>query len=231
MVVTMPFSRSAFAFLRGLKAHNNKPWFEAHRDDYERELREPMRMLVGEMDARFKRFAPEMTGDLKRSMFRINRDIRFSRDKSPYKTNAGCWFFHRGTTGKVGHDGEGGSAGFYFHFEPGQCFIGGGLWMPPRPMLNKIRDAIADNPRGFDKVAKGLKKYGGLDDEHKLKRIPRGFDENHPAAEYLKNQSYIAGRTLKDSVVLGAGLPATLEREFSGLLPLVRWLNKAIGVR
>lgn len=227
----MPFSRSAFTFLRGLKAHNAKPWFEAHRDEYERELREPMRALIIEMDARMRRFAPELGGDPKRSMFRINRDIRFSRDKSPYKTHAACWFHHRKASKKVGQEAEGGSAGLYFHFEPGRSFVGGGMWMPPRPLLNKIRDAIADDPRGFMKVEKTLRRYDGLGNEHVLKRIPRGFDENHPAAEWLKYQSFVSGRSLKDSEVLGAGLPSVLQREFTALLPLVRWINKAIGVR
>ena len=91
----MAFSPAALRFFRQLKAHNDKTWFEAHRGEYEREVRDPMRDLVSEMDARFARSAPEIGGDPKRSMFRIYRDIRFSKDKSPYKTNGGCWFNHR----------------------------------------------------------------------------------------------------------------------------------------
>lgn len=226
----MPFTSAAFRFFKGIKAHNNKPWFDAHREEYESEVRTPMRELVIEMDGRLRRFAPEMGGDPKRSMFRINRDIRFSRDKSPYKTNAACWFFHRKASGKVGSDGEGGSAGFYFHLEPGKAFVGAGLWMPPRPHLNKIRDAIADDPRAFDKVARGLKRFGGLDDEHMLKRMPRGYDENHPGAKWLRYQSFVSGRAVKDSAVVSGKLPATLEQEFKALLPLVRWINKTIGL-
>ena len=228
----MPFTKAAFTFFRGLKAHNAKPWFEAHRDDYEREVREPMREVIGDMDARLRRFAPEMGGDPKRSMFRINRDIRFSKDKSPYKTHAACWFYLRGASSKVGGDSEGGSAGFYFHLEPGgRSMIGAGLWMPPRPQLNRIRDAIADDPRGFDTMARGLKRFGGLDDELVLKRMPRGFDEDHRAAKWLRYQSFTSGRVIKDSEALGARLPALMEKEFKALLPLVRWLNKAIGLR
>lgn len=226
----MPFSSAALRFFKGIKAHNNKQWFEAHRAEYEGAVREPMRELITDMDARMRRFAPEMGGDSRRSMFRINRDIRFSKDKSPYKTNAGCWFFHRKSSGKVGSDGEGGSAGFYFHLEPGRCFLGGGLWMPPRPHLNKIRDAIVDDPRKFEKVVKTLKRFDGLDDEHMLKRMPRGYDENHTGAKWLRYQSFISGRSLKDSEVLGGKLAPTLEKEFRALLPLVRWVNAAIGV-
>src|ERR1043166_5780922 len=139
----MPFTADTLRFLRGLAAHNNKPWFEAHRADYEASLREPMRQLVEEMSERFTRVAPEMTGDPRRSVFRINRDIRFSKDKSPYKTNGGCWFYHRAATSRVGAEAEAGSAGFYFHLQPGKSFVGGGMWRPPRPSLNKLRDAIA----------------------------------------------------------------------------------------
>ncbi len=226
----MQFSKKALAFLKSLKAHNNKQWFEAHRGEYENELREPMRMLIGEMDARMRTFAPEIGGDPRRSMFRIHRDIRFSKDKSPYKTHAACWFAHRASNAKVGQEAEGGSAGLYFHLEPGGCMVGAGLWMPPRPQLNKIRDAIAEKPKPFLKVLAGLKRFGGLDREAGvLKRMPRGFNENHPAAEWLRFQSFTAGRLIPDAQVSSAKLPALLEKEFTGLLPLVRWLNGALG--
>ncbi len=141
----MPFTKTALRFFRQLAAHNEKQWFEAHRAEYETEVREPMRELIEEMDARFARFAPEMGGDPKRSMFRINRDIRFSKDKSPYKTHAACWFKHRSASTKVGSEANDGSAGFYFHLEPGKSFVGAGLWMPPRPQLTKLREAIAED--------------------------------------------------------------------------------------
>src|SRR5947199_409431 len=99
-----------------------------------------MRALIEEMDVRLARFAPEITGDPKRSMFRIYRDIRFSKDKSPYKTHAACWFYHRDADARVGGDAEGGGAGFYFHLAPGGSLIGAGIWMPSRPILNRLRD-------------------------------------------------------------------------------------------
>jgi uncharacterized protein (TIGR02453 family) len=98
----MPFTAATLRFFRGLKRHNTKPWFESHRAEYEQEVRAPMRALIEEMDVRLARFAPEITGDPKRSMFRIYRDIRFSKDKSPYKTNAACWFRHRDAEARVG---------------------------------------------------------------------------------------------------------------------------------
>jgi uncharacterized protein (TIGR02453 family) len=172
----MGFNPAALRFLRGLAKNNNKEWFEAHREEYETEVREPMRDLIGEMNERFKTFAPEIGGDPKRSMFRINRDIRFSKDKSPYKTHAACWFNHRRASTRVGSEADTGSAGFYFHLQPGKSFVGGGVWMPPRPSLNKLRDAIADDPTGFDRIARGLtKRFGGLDDEAVLRRCRAGF--------------------------------------------------------
>jgi uncharacterized protein (TIGR02453 family) len=228
----MHFTTRPFAFFRGLKRNNNKTWFEAHRVEYEREVRDPMRQLVEEMNARLARIAPEIGGDPKRSVFRINRDIRFSKDKSPYKTHAACWFSHRGATSKVGSTAAGGSAGFYFHLEPGRSVVGAGLWRPPKPQLDRLRDAIAEDHVGFDRMARTLeKRFDGLDDEAVLTRMPRGFAETHPAAKWLRYQSYTAGRRLKGAEVIGARLPAILEKEFAGLLPLVRWLNGALGFR
>jgi uncharacterized protein (TIGR02453 family) len=227
----MAFTPAALRFLRGLAKNNNKEWFEAHREEYETELRAPMRDLIGEMDARMRKFAPEIGGDPKRTMFRIHRDIRFSKDKSPYKTHAACWFHHRRASSRVGSEADGGSAGFYFHIEPGRSMVGGGLWMPPRPQLNRLRDAIGDDPAGFDRVAKGLtRRYGGLDEEAVLKRMPRGFSEDHPAATWLRFQSFTSGRLLSDAEVTDTGLPALLAKDFQALLPLVRWLNSALGL-
>ncbi len=230
----MPFSAETLRFLRGLKRRNERAWFESHRNDYETHVRTPMRALVEDMDVRLARFAPEITGDPKRSIFRIHRDIRFSKDKSPYKTHVAAWFYHRDASRKVGQDGEGGSAGFYIHVEPGASFVGGGIWMPARPALNRIRDAIADDPRAFSRIAgsAGLKRrFGGLDTEAMLKRMPRGYDEDHPAATWLRHQSFTAGRGFSDAQATGAKLPALLEREFRALLPLVRWLNAALGLK
>src|SRR5437867_11016898 len=146
----MPFTTATLRFLRGLARNNRKTWFEAHRAEYDGVLQAPMRELIEEMDVRLARVAPEIVGDPRRSLFRIYRDIRFSKDKSPYKTHAACWFYHRNAGRKVGSEADAGSAGFYFHLQPGKSMIGAGVWMPPRPQLNKLRHAIANDPRGFD---------------------------------------------------------------------------------
>ena len=229
----MPFSKRALSFFRGLARHNEKPWFEAHRDEYEAEVRLPMRELIEDLDARFAEFAPEIGGDPKRSMFRIYRDIRFSKDKSPYKTHAACWFHHLNAARTVGAEADAGSAGYYFHLEPGgRSMIGAGIWMPPRPQLNKLREAIAKDPKGFDKMARSIpSRFGGLDDEGAQKRMPRGYSEDHPAAKWLRFQSFTSGRTLTDAQVTSPSLASLLAREYDALLPLVRWMNGALDFK
>src|SRR5215510_6732148 len=117
------FRPAALRFLRDLTRNNEKVWFEANRDLYEREVREPMRRLVEALDARLGSIAPEIVGDPKRSLFRIHRDVRFSKNKSPYKTNAGAWLYHLDAGREVGRGSEGGGAGFYFHIDPARCFV------------------------------------------------------------------------------------------------------------
>ncbi len=228
------FDARSLAFLRGLARNNRKDWFEAHRDDYDTHVKAPMAALIEEMDVRFRRFAPEMVGDPKRSMFRIYRDVRFAKDKSPYKTHAACWFFHEGASSKVGREADGGGAGLYFHLQPGASFVGGGCWMPPRPALNKFRAAIAANPKAFEKLVLApvvKRRFGALSEESKLTRVPRGFDCDHPAGEWLKLQSFTLGTKLTDAQVTSAKLGTTLQDHFAAMLPLVRWLNATLGFK
>lgn len=227
------FPPEALAFLRGLARNNRKPWFEAHRADWERFVKAPMADLVEEMDLRLAGFAPEIAGDPKRSVFRIYRDVRFSADKRPYKTHAACWFFHGDGSSKVGREAHGGGAGFYFHLEPGASLVAGGCWMPPRPALQKFRAAIAADRQAFERVvlAPALRRrMGGLDEEGMLKRVPRGFAADHPAARWLRFQSFTVGRSLTDAQVTGSRLTATLADDFATMLPLVRWLNGVLGL-
>jgi uncharacterized protein (TIGR02453 family) len=228
------FRAAAFTFLGGLKRNNTKAWFEAHRDTYERELRSPMKALVEELDVRMARLAPEIVGSTKRSLFRIHRDVRFSKDKSPYKTNAGLWLYHGDAGRGVGQRDDEGSAGFYFHFAPDGCFAAGGIWMPSRPQLARIRTALAGRPDRFAAVVESRpfrRRFGGLGDEAMLKRLPRGFAPGHPAERWLRYQSFTASRPMPRADVLRAGLPDRLAKDFAGLLPLVRWLNAALGHR
>jgi len=227
------FPPGAFQFLRDLARNNRKEWFEAHRDAYEGELRDPMRRLVEALDARLASIAPEIIGDPKRSMFRIHRDVRFSPDKSPYKTNAGAWLYHGDAGRKVGTVGEGGGAGFYFHLDTTTCFMAGGIWMPARPALLRIREAIAGQPTALMRLttAPGFRRRfaDGLNTEAKLQRVPRGFAADHPAAEWLKLQSFTASAPIERSIVTSPRLVDRLCRDFELLLPLVRWLNRTLG--
>lgn len=231
------FPKDSLAFLRGLRKNNNKPWFEAHRAEYERAVKRPLQHLAEELDIRFARLAPEFVAPPKRALFRIHRDVRFSKDKSPYKVHAALWVFHRDAGRGVGKSvGEAhGGAGFYFHLEPGASLVAGGYWMPPRPALNIVREKIAEDPKAFAKLVKAsafAKRFGGLTDDEpgvKLTRVPRGFDPQHPGAEWLRFNSFTASRELTDAEALSPKLVDAILKDYAALLPLVRWLNAALG--
>lgn len=228
------FTPGALTFLRGLRRHNERPWFEANRPTYEREVLGPLRLLSEELDVRFARLAPEFVSPPKRALFRIHRDVRFSKDKSPYKTHAALWVFHRDAGRGVGRDAHGG-AGFYFHLEPGASMVAGGFWMPPRPLLSTLRDAIAEDRRPFERIVKAkpfVARFGGLTDDEpgvRLTRVPRGFAPDHPAAHWLRFNSFTASRPLTDAEALSPKLVDTIMKDYAALLPLVRWLNGTLG--
>jgi uncharacterized protein (TIGR02453 family) len=228
------FRPAALAFLRRLARHNSREWFERHRAVYETEVRDPLRSLVEELDVRLARLAPEITGDPRRSVFRIHRDVRFSADKSPYKTNAACQFYHGDAGRGAGQDAEGAGAGLYFQLADGECFVAGGIWMPARPALEKIRETLADDPEGLDAVVGAptfRRRFKTLDREAMLTRLPRGYAPGHPAERWLRYKSFTATRPLTEAQATSPRLPALLERDFATLVPLVRWLNGAIGYR
>jgi len=236
MSASTHFEPEALRFLGALKRNNAKPWFEANRATYERAIKVPLQRLAEELDVRFARLAPEFVAPPKRALFRIHRDVRFSRDKSPYKAHAALWVFHRDAGRGVGRGSLGG-AGFYFHLEPGASLVAAGYWMPPRPALNRIRERIAEEPRALARLvgaAAFARRFGGLTDDEpgvKLTRVPRGFAEHHPAADWLRFASYTASRPLRDADALSPTLVDTLMKDYAVLLPLVRWLNATIGHR
>ena len=228
------FRPAALTFLRALKRNNTREWFQANRDRYETELRAPLGALVEEVDVRLAELAPEIVADPKRSPFRIHRDVRFSNDKSPYKTNVACWFFHADAGRGVGTTTPHGGAGFYFHLEPGRSLLGGGIWMPPRPTLNRIREKIDEDHETLAALLNDRelrKRFGGLAEEAMLKRMPRGYADTHPAATLLRHQSFTVGRELTEAEVSSPKLPDLLARDYARILPLVRWFNGALGLR
>jgi uncharacterized protein (TIGR02453 family) len=228
------FPSESLKFLKGLKRNNAKPWFEENRPLYERAVKQPLQRLAEELDIRFATVAPEFVAPPKRALFRIHRDVRFAKDKSPYKTHAALWVFHRDAGRGVGREAHGG-AGFYFHLEPGASLVAAGYWMPPRPALNVIRERLAEDHRPFSKLVTNAafkRRFGGLTDDEpgvRLTRVPRGFAPDHPAAEWLRFASFTASRNLTDAEALAPKLVDNIIKDYIALLPMVRWLNATLG--
>jgi uncharacterized protein (TIGR02453 family) len=227
------FRPGALAFLRSLARNNKREWFEANRERYEAEVKRPLAILVDEIDARLGEIAPEMIGNPKRSIFRIYRDVRFSKDKSPYKTNAAAWFYHRDAGHAVGTAAVHGGAGFYFQIAPKECMVAGGIWMPPAAALKTLREAIANDPDALRTILRQpafKRAFGALSGEAVLKRTPRGFDPDHPASDLLRYKSFTVSRDLSEADMTSPKLPDMVAKRYATMLPLVRWLNRVLGL-
>lgn len=227
------FRPGALTFLRALARNNKREWFEANRERYETEVKRPLQVLVEEIDARLGEIAPEMIGNPKRSIFRIYRDVRFSKDKSPYKTNAAAWFYHRDAGHAVGTAAVHGGAGFYFQIAPKECIVAGGIWMPPTAALKTLREEIAENPDALRLILRKpafKRAFGGLSEEAVLKRTPRGFDPEHPASDLLRYKSFTVSRGLSEADMVSAKLPDIVAKQYATMLPFVRWLNRVLGL-
>jgi len=185
------FPKEGLQFLQLLQRHNNREWFQEHKGIYEDYVKQPMAELIEALAVEFAQFAPEMIASPKASAYRIYRDTRFSKDKSPYKTHVAAVFPR---SGLAKHEG----AGFYLHVSPSELLIGGGLYMPSTEDLNAVRSRIAADAASFLKIiraARFQRLFGNISGEQ-LSRVPRGFPPNHPAAEYLKYKQFLASRTL-----------------------------------
>ena len=213
-------------FLKGLQKNNNKPWFEKNRPAYEDAKADFAQFIQTVIDKHGKK--DEGIKDLKAKdcVFRINRDVRFSKDKSPYKNNFGA-SINRGGKKSV-------YAGYYFHCQPGEAFVGGGLWIPMPPDLKKVRQEVDYCFDEFKKII-GSKKfisvYGDLikDAETSLVKVPQGFEKDNPAAEYLKLKSFIAMKKLDDATLTSKDLVQTTLGAFETLHPLLMFLNRALA--
>jgi uncharacterized protein (TIGR02453 family) len=224
------FRPAAFQFLRGLKRNNRREWFEARRDVYEAELRAPLRELLEEIDIRLATMAPELVADPKRSVFRIHRDIRFSKDKSPYKTNVGFWVNHR-ALGRSAATVVHGGAGLYFHLEPRASMIAAGIWMPPPVALVRIRGALIDDLAGFEGTLRRLRpRFGALSEEAVLQRVPRGYLPSLAAARWLRYKSFTVSCPLVAADLQRPDLPDRVARAYAVVIPFVRWINSALGL-
>jgi len=212
-------------FLRNLKKNNKKEWFDANRTKYE-SAKKNVEDLSVEIIKRLSHTDDSIAHlQPKDCMFRINRDVRFSKDKSPYKTNMGVYFSKGGKKGI--------NAGYYFHLEPGSSFVAGGLWMPMPPELKKVRQEIDYSWAEFSKIT-GSKKFksvfGDLDmsNEFALSRPPKGYEADNPAISYLKLKSFIATTKIKDADLTSKDLVKKVTVHFESLKPLIDFLNRAI---
>lgn len=210
-------------FLKKLKKNNSKEWFETNRASY-LNAKENYLGFVAEVLNSLKSIDNTLQDiQPKNCVFRINRDIRFSSNKDPYKTNFGASFSKGGK--KVS------SAGYYFHLEPGACFIGGGYWMPMAVDLNKIRQEIDYNFDEFKKIINEKRftsYFGTLDNKEKLVRPPKGYEKDNPALAYLKLKNFIVTSSIEDSELLDNHLIKKVTAHFQTMKPLVDFLNRAI---
>ncbi len=212
-------------FLKDLKLNNHRDWFEANKKRYENAKADYLQFVgevlkgVSKTDETLAQLQP------KDCTFRINRDVRFSKDKSPYKTNMGAGFSKGGK--KLAF------AGYYFHCEPGQAFIAGGLWMPEAPLLKKVRQEIDYCFEDFNGIVENKKfkaQFGTLErgKDVLLVRPPKGYDESNPAIEYLKLKSFIASSSFTDEELTDKNLSKKIVAACENLKPLIDFINRAI---
>lgn len=211
-------------FLAGLAANNHKEWFDANRKAY-LAAKEDVSGVVGKLIKGIAEFDPSVGGlEVKQTIFRIFKDVRFSKDKTPYKTHMGAW---------VAPGGKGSmSAGYYLHIQPGDnSFVAGGSYMPPANILRAIRDAIDYDAKSLEVILEApafVKSFGELEGE-KLKTAPRGFAKDHPSIELLRYKSFVVSHKLSDAEITSPKLIEHATAHLSNLYPLNSYLNKAIA--
>lgn len=218
-------TKEALQFLEDLIANNNTEWMHANKkryEDYKKDYHNYIASILAEMKPLDKNLEPL---EVKNCTFRINRDIRFSKDKSPYKTNMGVWF----TQNKFKKN----SPGYYIHFEKGKSFIAGGVWCPEADELKRIRKEIAFFQEDIEAVVndKAFKKeFGALDRDEKnsLKKAPKNFDANHPAIEFLKLKSFTASQKIDDKDFLDKNFSKIIAQKLITLKPMNDFLNRAL---
>lgn len=222
------FTKSTFSFLDELAMNNNRAWFESNKPRYEALVREPAFDFIEAMGPVLEKFAPAFRAEPRKvggSLMRVFRDTRFSRDKTPYKTNIGIQFRHE--LGKDIH-----APGFYVHIAPDECFLAVGCWHPESGSLGKLRDCIVSKPdqwfsaRNDEKFSAQWELWGDT-----LIRPPRGYSADHPAIADIKRKDFIAMAPLSVADVTGSGLVKLVERKFSLTRPFMKFLCDALEVR
>jgi uncharacterized protein (TIGR02453 family) len=216
---------STLSFLRDLKANNNKEWFDQNRKRYDKVKVDYLALAGNLLDNMKKEDAALEMLSPKECIFRINRDIRFSSNKSPYKTNLGIALHPGGKKFNL--------AAYYLHIEEGQAFAGGGLWMPEAPLLNKVRKEIHYFYDDFTQIINQplfLETYGSLDiaDGQKLSRPPKGYEATDPAIEFLKLKSFTAMTKVPDELLVSDKLVPTITEYFKQIKPLIQFINRGL---
>lgn len=222
------FEPSFLKFFRTLARNNNREWFNEHKPEYKQNVVQPLSGFITAMAPRLNKISKQFNADPRPnggSMFRIYRDVRFSKDKSPYKLHAACQFRH-----KVGKDAH--APGFYVHIAPDEVIFGGGIWMPPNPVLNKIRDTIVDNPQEWQRIkkAKAVNELCGGIRGDGLKRPPKGYDPEHQHLEDLKRKSFFAMRHEKPDFIFEKDFVDEIETTFKAAKPLMKYICFAMDI-
>jgi uncharacterized protein (TIGR02453 family) len=226
------FRPEAIQYLVDLADNNSREWFQPRKADFERLLKEPMEQLCVALEEEFRDRDIPLHADPARSPFRIYRDVRFSKDKRPYKTAVAASF---GWVGDDGAPGEGRShadnvhaSGGYFHLQPGEIFVGGGVWHPQPSWLAAFRRRVVDDYDEFRAIVEApafRETFGAVsDDGESLKRVPPGYEPDHPAADILRKKNVTFGRRLSDEEALSPSLPNVLADAFALGTPLMRYL-------
>lgn len=224
------FTPEAIQFLADLAANNDRSWFQSRKAEYERLLKEPMEQLVAALGGRFAAAGLPLLADPKRSLFRIYRDTRFSKDKSPYKSHMAAsfpWLTRSEAGSQVAGDHPHGNGG-YFNFVPGEMYVGGGMWMPERERLDAFRRALLDEP---ERVASAIEDprfvaaFGGVNSHETYKRVPPGWPADHPRADLFRWKDVVFGCRRSDHDVCSPDLPDQLTEAYVAALPVFRFLE------
>ena len=226
------FRADAIQFLVDLAENNSRDWFQPRKGDYERLIKRPMEELCVALEEQFRTRDIPLHADPARSPFRIYRDTRFSKDKTPYKTHAAASFSWAGdgvdaATGRSHTDSVHASGG-YFHLQPGEIYVGGGVWHPEKPWLDAFRRRVVEDLDSFRTMVEApafVEAFGTIgDDGESLKRVPAGYPADHPAADLLRKKNVTFGRRLSDQEALSPELPVVLADAFAVATPLLRYL-------
>ncbi len=220
------FTPKTLSFLRSLKRHNDREWFNAHRDEYERDVKARMLALVERLAFDLAEFAPELEASPRASLFRIYRDTRFSEDKSPYKTEIGCLLPHRDLANHRG-------ACLYLQVGPSGAMVFGGVYRPEPADLQVIREHVAANYSRFRAIHESplFRRVAGPVEGEKLQRVPRGFPADHPAAEVLKLKQYVFGRDFPAAFAVRPDYYRRALTIMRRMMPMVRFLNEPLVAR